>query len=119
MAKVKLQILASDIRKNRYSSWTSCAMTKAFQRAGLPWEESGGSISTPISKGNVFIMKTPQDLDRKVIGMYFSLNPHWDFSDIKGKWNGQWGEHLRNLQPIEPADFEYYLEIPENVLVSN
>jgi hypothetical protein len=96
--KATLQILAEDILNSRYSEPDYCAITCAFRRTNLNMREGGGAI---LDKNYRFIMRTPKDLLDKVKAMY-------KFVDASGWDQNQDAE----LVPIEPINFEYELEIP-------
>jgi hypothetical protein len=105
MTKVRIKILASDFSTSSYVLGTDCVMTRAFKRSGLNLHEGGGSIH--IDKSDINLCDTPRDLNDKVKAMYKYLDP-------EGWKKGEDG----NIIPIEPADFFYDLELPEEIGVS-
>jgi hypothetical protein len=101
MKIIKLLILAQDIRESDYCSPDDCAMTRALRRAGLKAWECGGTISRRELMG---FIDTPNELRAKVKGMYVSV--------------GQLDSELEHVSPIEPADFEFELEVPDNWMIA-
>ena len=105
MKKVKITILASDILEGKYGYSKECAMTKAFRRAGLDIREVGGDIHS--NWDSTIIMPTPEDLEHRVLAMYA-----WADRNDQGKLS-QWPLRGNFPTPIEPADFDYELTIPD------
>jgi len=88
MKTIQITILAEDIRTTKYCNFEECAITKALHRAGIKKYEFGGEIGRHILGKTI---KTPNDLSDKVVSMYGYGN-----------------------NPIEPQDFRYDLEIPDD-----
>ena len=101
MKTITLNILAEDIKTTDYTNSDKCAITRALRRAGLGAHEGGGGEIWHDSYGSY--IKTPVQLCNKVRSMYKSLDPE--------KWIGPTDS---NLPCIEPQDFTYSLEIPNN-----
>jgi hypothetical protein len=100
MPIVKLQILATDIIDSNYFDSGDCAITRALKRAKLDMREGAGEILHGAKSYSCFqlVMNTPPELENKVLGMYKYVNPQ--FSAI--------------YPPIEPQDFEFELNLPDN-----
>lgn len=97
MRKVTLKILKDDIFNSTYMDSYDCAITRALKREGLDMKEVGGEIYKEHEFPSGFIVNTPKELSDKVRGMYVYSG------DIDGSIT----------QPVEPADFEFELELPD------
>jgi len=95
MKTITLNILAEDIRTTNYYNSFGCAITLSLRRANLNAKEIGGEIQETLSYESI---KTPIDLDEKVRAMYKSVC----------------AEIGQDLEAIEPQDFTYSLEIPDD-----
>lgn len=80
MKQIELQILASDVHETRYVNAGDCVITRALQRAGLPYEDGGTGISEIGSIEELAIDQGQyKDLVKKVMGMYSTKddNPYF------------------------------------------
>lgn len=99
--KIKIQILAEDIRTSDYTNNTDCAIARAVKRI-LPLATKfaiGGDNITNYTYNEYIIM--PKELNDLVCGMYANLIPE--------SWKNE-----KDLKYIEPQDFEYELDIPDH-----
>jgi len=107
MKTITLNILAEDIRTTDYTNSSNCAITRALRRAGIWAEEGGGSIYHNDRSLEKRYIDTPEDLHEKVKRMYAHVEKEM------GK-QSYWGKGCEQLGPLEPADFDYELEVPDN-----
>jgi hypothetical protein len=99
--KTKLTILKEDILKDNYLRSSQCPITKALRRAGFPRLKEGGSeIVVDDQWLNRFVAKTPQELQDKLFAMYIGMG--LERFDEDGR-----------ISPLEPADFEFEMELPD------
>lgn len=97
MKTVTLNILAEDIKTTNYSNSSECAITRALNRAGIEAHECGFGIKTKEGKE---LAKTPAPLLAKVMAMY----------GCKSYYPTQ-NSQKESLEPIEPQDFSFELEL--------
>ena len=71
MKRVELQIKASDILGTSYFNFRNCAITRALQRAGLPYIDAGTSIRFEGTDNDVNInIEEHKELADKVSKLY-------------------------------------------------
>jgi hypothetical protein len=109
--KHKIMILASDFITSAYINTSDCAVTRALSRAGLgDWYEGGGEI---IQRGWSCRIATPPELDSKVLRMYKTVDVNTEkygkHKSLAALWTA---ENEQLFEPLEPADFEFELELP-------
>lgn len=98
MKTITLNILAEDIKTTDFTNARECAISRSLRRSGLEQIECGGSIGLNIIDAEK--IRTPEELMTKVKRMYKAANaPFFNFVQ---------------LEPLEPQDFTYSLEVPDN-----
>lgn len=100
MTKITIKVLAKDIKENKYTSPTNCAIAKAVKRVidpnksvliGMNAIDIGLSIKySPYNSYSI-----PEEIQEKLKNMYAFVDPEG------------WG----NAKPTEPQDFEFEIEL--------
>src|SRR5688572_28909921 len=98
MKTITLNILAEDIRNSSFMDSTDCAITRAIKRLNNSNLE-GCALSLFNNKFHDKV-RYPDNLFQRVRAMYHSL-PNYPYRS-------------KELTPIEPQDFSFDLEVPDN-----
>ena len=106
MAKLKLKILAEDIKMNNYWNANECPITKALHRAGrTDLIECVGVYKKgePLFGDPLVTTDGYEDLRAKLFGMLKSINPNVTYAI--------------DSPPIPIEDFEYDLMLPDDLVI--
>lgn len=103
MKTIELNILAEDF-KNSFLDLDNCAISSALKRAGINATHGGMEIIYHNPKLYSDSILSPDALNLKVRQMY---------AHVEGSVDG-WGDDVRILGTLEPQDFTFSIEVPDN-----